>query len=116
MTLYILKVVISAAVIVAVSELARINAVMAGLLASLPMISLMAFIWLYVETRDVTRIADLAMSIFWLVLPSLTLFLVLAWMLRRGMTFALSFPVSIAVMLVAYGLMLLALHKLNIRL
>lgn len=103
MTLYVLKVLISALVIVTVTELSkRGGSFWGGVLASLPLTSLLAFLWLYGETHDSARVAALSWSIFWLVIPSLTLFVALPVLLKRGVAFAVALPVSIAVMVAAY--------------
>ena len=103
MTLYLLKVVVSALVIVAVTELSKRGGTFwGGVLASLPLTSLLAFVWLYSETRDSARVAALSVSIFWLVIPSLTLFVALALLLKRGVAFAVALPISTIVMVAAY--------------
>lgn len=84
---YVIKVIVSAVLIVVISEVAKRNSIWAATLASLPLISLLAFIWLYVETGDANRIASLSQGIFWLVLPSLVLFLLFPVLLRAGWHF-----------------------------
>jgi len=79
---YAAKVLISVAVVVTVSEIGKRSSLWGAVLASLPLTSLLAFIWLYVETGDSQPVAALSQSIFWLVLASLPLFLILAAMLR----------------------------------
>jgi hypothetical protein len=74
---YVIKILVSAVIIVAVSEIAKRNSFWAAVLASLPLTSLLAFIWMHVETGDTKQIAALSHGIFWLVLPSLALFLLL---------------------------------------
>jgi hypothetical protein len=78
---------LSASIIVLVSELAKRTTTLGALLASLPLTSLLAIMWLYVETGDTTRVANLASGIFWLVLPSVALFLILPALLRAGYAF-----------------------------
>jgi uncharacterized membrane protein (GlpM family) len=103
MTLYLLKVLISALVIVAVTELSKRGGTFwGGVLASLPLTSLLAFIWLYAETRDATRVAALSWSVLWLIIPSLTLFVALPLLLKRGIGFAVALPTSVALMVAAY--------------
>lgn len=106
-----LKFGISAVLIVAISEIGKRNVVFGGLLASLPLISYLAFIWLYWDTGDTRQIADLSMNVFWLVLPSLVLFVALAWLLRRGIAFVPALGASTLLMLTAYGAMLLILRR-----
>lgn len=58
--------------------------------------------WLWRDTKDVERIADLAQSTFWYVLPSLPMFLVLPAMLRVGVGFWTSIGASCALTMVLY--------------
>ena len=70
---YILKFTISALLIVAISEVSKRYSLAAGILASLPIISILAMIWLYVDTNSIQKVSKLSTSIFWMVLPSLSL-------------------------------------------
>jgi len=67
-----------------------------GLLASLPIVSILAMIWLYVDTHDLAKVQALSTSIFWHVLPSLALFLLLPLFLLKGFGFWMSLLFSIA--------------------
>jgi hypothetical protein len=71
MLYYLLKVVVSACVIVAISEVAKRSTSFAALIAALPLTSLLAFLWLHFEGIPNGQVAKLAYEIFWLVLPSL---------------------------------------------
>lgn len=113
---YAARVAISAAVIVVVAEIAKRSSFWAAALASLPLTSLLAFVWLYLDTNDTERVAALAQGIFWLVLPSLVLFLLLPTLLRAGWAFWPSLLASAVATAVAYGLMVLTLSKAGIRL
>jgi Na+/melibiose symporter-like transporter len=90
MSYYIVKIAVTAALIVAISEITKRSPLIAAVLASIPLVSVLAMIWLYVETHDPARVAALAESILWLVPPSLVLFLTLPLMLHRGYNFYLS--------------------------
>lgn len=116
MTYYLVKVVLSAVLVVAVSELAKRSSFLGGLIASLPIVSVLAFVWLYFDTKSIDKVAALSNSIFWLVLPSLALFLVLPMLLRRTESFYLALGISLAVMLVLYAAMVAVLHRFDIRL
>ena len=102
MTYYLLKLLVSAGIIVAVSEIAKVNAGLGALIKSLPLVSVLAMIWLYVDTRDTARIAELSTGTFWLVLPTLPMFLVLPALLKLGWGFYPALAASIAVMAVCY--------------
>jgi len=116
MTYYILKIVVSAAVVVAVSELAKRSSFIGGLVASLPMVSVLAICWLYGETRDAQKVAALSWSIFWLVLPSLTFFAALAVLLRMKWSFAQSLSASLLITGASYAVMVGILKGLGVRL
>jgi hypothetical protein len=102
----ILKFGLSAAVLVAVSEIAKRSSLWAALVASLPLTSLLAFVWLYIDTKDAQKIATLSSDIFWLVIPSLALFPVLAVLLRSGVSFWWAMAGAIAATLLAYAITL----------
>jgi hypothetical protein len=83
----ILKAALSGVIIAAVSEIARRQPGFGALVASLPLISILGMIWLWRDTRDVTRMAAHVEATFWYVLPSLPMFLVVPALLRRGVGF-----------------------------
>ena len=112
----VLKFAISAALIVGISEVAKRSSFLGGLLGSLPLVSLLAFVWLYRDTRDTAKVAALSTSIFWLVLPSLGLFIALPVLLKRGVSFYPALGAAVAVMLMGYGAMVFVLTKLGIKL
>jgi uncharacterized membrane protein (GlpM family) len=114
MTQYIIKIVVSALVVVVVSEIAKRSSLLGGLLASLPIVSFMAMIWLYVDTRDAEKVASLSTNIFWLVLPSLVFFLILPWLLKARVQFAASFALATVAMLLSYGIIILLAKKLRL--
>lgn len=101
-----IKILITSILVIAVSEAAKRSAILGAILASLPLTSVLAMIWLYAETQDPEKVASLADGIFWLVLPSLTLFLVLPILLRKGMGFTPSLLAAIALTTLSYILML----------
>jgi len=98
-----LKVFISALVIAAVSELARRYTLAAAILLSLPLTSILAFIWLYIDTQDNTKLAELSYGTFWAVLPSLVFFLVLPVFLKWEWNFVPAMLASVTIMLACYG-------------
>ena len=115
MIYYIVKLALSAAVIVVVSELAKRQPAWAGSLASLPLVSLLAIVWLYIDTRSTTQVSELSISIFWLVLPSLVFFLALPLLLRQGIAFTAALLLAIVGMLASYALMLLGLKQFGVK-
>lgn len=99
---YALKIIVSAVVLVAVSELAKRSSFWGAALASVPLTSLLAFVWLYIDTSDIQRVSVLSQNIFWLALPSLVLFIILPLLLRGGFNFWLSLAISCFATATAY--------------
>ena len=87
---YIVKTVIAALIIVAVGEVSKRSTALAAFLLALPIVSITAFIWIYIENKDSAKIADISQETFWYVLPTLPMFWLLGWMLRNGYNFYLS--------------------------
>lgn len=116
MLYFVLKVFISALVIAGISEVAKRSSFLAAVLASLPLTSLLAFLWLYRETADVGRIAELSYQIFWLVIPSLALFIALPWLLRRGVSFWPSLGLAVLATMAAYFILVPILRRFGVQL
>jgi hypothetical protein len=108
-----LKVAISALLIVAVSEISKRYSLAAGILASLPIVSVLAMIWLYIDTSSIEKVSQLSTSIFWMVLPSLSLFIMLPLLLKSRVPFYPALIASSVVMVLLYCLMIVILKKLG---
>lgn len=86
--LYLLiKALLSGAIVAAVSEIAKRFPGLGGLVASLPLVSVLGMMWLWRDTHDVNRMAAHATGTFWFVLPSLPMFLLIPALLKRGVGF-----------------------------
>ena len=113
--IYILiKTLITAVVIVAVSEIARRSSLLAGLIASIPLVSFLAIIWLYWETKDSQKIVDLSYSIILMIIPSLTFFIVLPFVMKLQFSFVTSMIVATVSTIIAYWLFIVLLGKFGI--
>jgi hypothetical protein len=111
---FVLKTIVSALVIVGIAEIAKRSTVASALIASLPLTSLLAFVWLYRDTHDAARIASLSVDIFWLVIPSLALFLTLPLFIRLGWGFWLSLLAAIGVTAACYLALFWLLRRMQI--
>ena len=114
MLFYLVKLLVSAALIVLVSELViKRGGFLGGLVASLPLVSLLAIGWIWFETHDTEKIAAFSRSVFWFVLPSLVFFLLLPWLLPK-----IGFYAALAIACVAtaagYAVMAAALARAGI--
>jgi hypothetical protein len=105
-TYYIFKIVITTLLVVVISEIAKRSSFMGALLASIPLISVLSMLWLYVETKDVAKVSALSTSIFWLVIPSLSLFVSLPLLLKQGINVYVSFAISLGVTIACYYLVI----------
>ena len=110
MSQFLLKVAVSALLVAAASELARRLPWFGALIASLPLTSVLAMIWLWRDGAQPAQIADFSTGVFWLVLPSQLLFLVMSPMLRHGFGFWISLGAGCMATLLGYGAALLALR------
>jgi len=112
----VLKAVISAILIVAVSEVAKRSPAFGALIASLPLISVLGMVWLWRDTSDPVRLADHAEATFWYVLPSLPMFLLIPWLLRAGAPFWLSLGAGTILTAMLYLLMTFVLARFGVSL
>ena len=113
---YVIEVLVTARLVVAVSEASKRSSLMGAILAALPLVSFLGMIWLYVDTGSTEKVAELSKSIFWLVLPSLPFFLLLPFLLKRQIGFYPSLTVATVVMIVLYVGMIGLLARLGIKL
>lgn len=116
MTYYLLKVIISALIIVAITEIAKRSTGFAALVAALPLTSVLAFIWLHLESPPSLQIAELSIQVFWLVIPSLALFLILPLLLKQGIGFWASLAISASATVACYFVLLPILRKVGVNL
>ena len=116
MAWYIIKLALTALVILVVSEISNRLPLLGSLIASLPLISVLGMIWIFQETKDSQKIITHAEGTFWYVLPSLPMFLVMPWMMKKGVSFYLSLGAGILLTIILYVLMtkLLSRFGLNI--
>lgn len=103
------KAILSGTIIAAASEVAKRSPALAAMILSLPLVSLLAFVWLWRDTADEEAIAALSQSTFWFMLPTLPMFLVLPALLRNGLNF---WPALAIACVLTTGLYLLAVWLL----
>ncbi|MDH3414511.1 MAG: DUF3147 family protein [Gammaproteobacteria bacterium] len=116
MNYYLVKIAVTTILIVVISEIAKRSSFVGALLASIPLVSVLAMIWLFIDTKDASKVSALATGVFWLVLPSLTLFVALPVLLKQGIDFYLSMGISIALTIISYWIMVAVLGHFGIRL
>lgn len=107
------KYLITAALVVLVSEVAKRSDKAGGLIAALPLVTVLTLVWLYVERQPAERIGNHAWYTFWYVLPTLPMFLVFPWLLAR-LGFWPALAASAALTLACFWLLAQALRPFGI--
>jgi len=110
MSQYLIKIAISLIVIVAAIELSKRSSWLGALLIALPLTSLLAITWLYYDTGNLQQVANLSRSIFWLVLPSLALFLIFPWAVEHQWKFWPALALGCAASIACYGVLVLVMR------
>ncbi|MEQ1772525.1 MAG: DUF3147 family protein [Burkholderiales bacterium] len=109
------KYLLTAAVVVLVSELAKRSDKLGGFVAALPLVTVLALIWLYIEKAPQDKIANQAWYTFWYVVPTLPMFLAFPALLPR-IGFWPALLVSAVVATVCFGLFALVVRRFGIEL
>ena len=109
-----LKAALSGLMVALISETARRSPAFGALVASLPVLSVLAMMWMWRETGDAEKIAAHSQATFWYVLPSLPMFLVLPIMLRSGMNFYVAMGLSCVLTAGLYLIMVWTLRRFGI--
>ena len=114
MIYYIFKTLLTALIIVVVSEVAKKSSLLAAIIISIPLTSLVAFIWLYWDTRDAQKIIDLSYNTVIMVIPSFVFFIVLPSMLKLKQSFSISLLTAIISTSIAYFIFIFFLKKFGV--
>ncbi|MEO8837765.1 MAG: DUF3147 family protein [Herbaspirillum sp.] len=115
MSWLITKYLITSAIVVAVSELAKRSDRLGALLASLPLVTLLTLTWLYVEKQPASKITDHAYYTFWYVVPTLPMFLIFPWLFVR-FGFWPAMALSIVITILCFGVFALVVKPFGIKL
>ncbi len=111
-----IKAALSGVIIAVASEVARRWPGWGALIVSLPLVSVLAMIWLWRDTHDPVRLAAHAESTFWFVLPSLPMFLAVPWLMRQGHSFWVALGAGCALTVALYLAMVQVGPRFGLRL
>ena len=114
MIYYLTKLVITAFVIVIVSEVAKKSTFIAAIIVSIPLTSILAFTWLYSDTKDYQKVIDLSYGTILLTIPSFAFFIILPILLKYKQNFAFSLLISIIGTAIIYFIFSYFLKKIGI--
>lgn len=118
----VVKYAITAGVVVLVNEVVirHSREWLGSLIASLPLVSLITFFWIYYGLADpavrTAKLANHSTGVFWFVLPSLPMFLLFPCLLKKGLTFWPSILICIALTMSLYYAMVIALKRFGVEL
>lgn len=115
MSYYIVKLIITTFLIVLISEISKRSSLAGALLAAIPLVSILAMTWMYIDTNESTKAVEFSQSIVWLIAPSMTLFIAFPLLIKKGMGFYPSMLISTILTIIAYYLIILLLEKLGLR-
>jgi len=110
------KAALSGILIAIISEVAKRYPGFGGLIASLPLVSVLGMIWLWRDKPDTANLAAHAEATFWFVLPSLPMFLLIPLLLRQGFGFWPSLIAGCALTVALYSVMIWAGPRFGLRL
>ena len=106
MSLLITKYLVTAAVVVVVSEAAKLSDKLGGFIAALPLVTVLTLIWLHIEDQPPAKVANHAWYTFWYVLPTLPMFLVFPALLAK-IGFWPTLVTCLVITVVCFGLLTL---------
>lgn len=111
----IFKYLTTAFVVVLVSEFAKRSDRLGSLIASLPMVTVLTLIWLYVEKQSIEKISNHAYYTFWYVVPTLPMFLAFPYLMTK-FNFWISLLIFIIGTILIFWLYALVMKKFGIEL
>lgn len=115
MSWIITKYLLTAGMVVFVSEVAKRSDKLGGLIAALPLITLLSLTWLFIENQSDEKIANHAYYTFWYVISTLPMFLVFPYLLPK-IGFWLTMGASMLLTIICFGLFALVLKNFGIQL
>lgn len=108
-----MKYMLTAGVVVLVSEMAKRSDRLGGLIAALPIVTFLALIWLYLENQSTEKIANHAWYTFWYVVPTLPMFLAFPILLEK-IGFWLALLVSAGITVICFVVFALIVRQFGI--
>lgn len=113
----VVKIFLTAVIILFVTKIQLVSDKLSALLIALPLTSFLAMIWMYHEKKAgelaerSEGIASHAWYTFWFVLPTMPMFLILPWMLRKGWDFYPALGVNVIITVALFWVMVFVMKK-----
>lgn len=115
MAYYITKLLITTLLIVLISEISKRSSLAGALLAAIPLVSILAMTWMYIDTNSSDKAVEFSQNIVWLIAPSMTLFIAFPVLIKKGLGFYPSMLISIILTVFTYYSVIYLLERLGIR-
>lgn len=91
---FVIKILVSAVIIALVTEIAKKHTSLGGLIAAMPITTLIAIFWLYYEKKDLALLSDFSKAVFWGIFPTLLFFIPAIYLFKKGYNFYLVIFIS----------------------
>ena len=115
MTWITIKYLLTAGIVVFVSEVAKRSDKLGGFVAALPLMTLLTLIWLFIENQPEDKIANHAYYTFWYVIPTLPMFLLFPYLLAK-LGFWITMGASVVVTVICFGVLAIAMKNFGVHL
>jgi hypothetical protein len=115
MTWIITKYLLTAGMVVFISEVAKRSDKLGGFIAALPLMTLLTLVWLYIENQSEEKIANHAYYTFWYVIPTLPMFLLFPYLLPK-LGFWITMGACVAATVICFGLFALLMKGFGVNL
>ena len=109
------KYLLTAGMVVFISEVAKRSDRLGGFIAALPLMTLLTLFWLYVENQPEEKIANHAYYTFWYVIPTLPMFLLFPYLLPK-LGFWMTMGTCVVATVICFGLFALVMRGLGVQL
>jgi len=107
----IFKILLTALIIFMVAQLSQRDTLLAAVLASIPLVSVLAMMWMNQDGSSNEEIVNFSKDIVWLVIPSLLLFIVMPELIERGWDFYPALGGGLCVTIIGYFLMIEVMNR-----
>jgi hypothetical protein len=109
------KYAVTAFMVVLISEVAKRSDKLGGLIAALPLVTVLTLVWLHVEGQGETKISNHAWYTFWYVVPTLPMFVLFPTLLAR-FGFWAAMGASVLVTVASFALFAVLVRRFGIEL
>ena len=109
------KYLLTAGMVVFISEVAKRSDKLGGFIAALPLMTLLTLTWLFIENQSEEKIGNHAYYTFWYVIPTLPMFLLFPYLLPK-LGFWITMGASIFITVICFGLFALVIKSFGVHL